>query len=62
MKAFPLAFLLICGAATTFAAPPAPRVVVITIDGLRWQEVFTGADPAYFKPDAKGNIDPLSKK
>jgi len=62
MKAFPLALLLICGAATTFAAPPAPRVVVITIDGLRWQEVFTGADPAYFKPDAKGNIDPLSKK
>jgi hypothetical protein len=24
----------------------APRVVLVTIDGLRWQEVFAGADPA----------------
>ena len=23
-----------------------PKVIVITFDGLRWQEVFTGADSA----------------
>ena len=37
-------------ASSSLAAQPAPRassaVVLITIDGLRWQEVFTGADSA----------------
>ncbi|MEO6212356.1 MAG: alkaline phosphatase family protein [Vicinamibacterales bacterium] len=31
------------------------RVVVITIDGLRWQEFFGGADRDYFKRDKKGD-------
>ena len=40
--------------------PPAPQdpaqaVVVITIDGLRWQEFFTGADRDYFKRDKAGS-------
>ncbi|HET7694322.1 MAG TPA: hypothetical protein VFK57_01335 [Vicinamibacterales bacterium] len=30
-------------------APPARSVVVITLDGLRWQEMFGGADRDYFK-------------
>jgi hypothetical protein len=38
------------------------RVVVITIDGLRWQEMFTGADEAYFKRDSKGVIDPAAAR
>lgn len=25
-------------------SPPAPRVLLVTVDGLRWQEVFRGAD------------------
>jgi hypothetical protein len=33
------------------AQAPARNVVVITMDGLRWQEMFTGADRAYFKPE-----------
>jgi hypothetical protein len=49
-------------ASTAFAQAPVPRVVVITIDGLRFQEMFGGADEAYFKRDAKGVIDPVSKK
>lgn len=44
------------------AQAPTQHVVVITIDGLRWQEMFGGADEAYFKRDAKGAIDPVSKK
>ncbi|MBA3297331.1 MAG: alpha/beta fold hydrolase, partial [Acidobacteria bacterium] len=31
--------------------PPAHHVIVITIDGLRWQEFFGGADRNYFKRD-----------
>lgn len=49
-------------AATGGARAQAPRrnVVVITIDGLRWQEFFGGADAAYFTRDSKGVIDPVS--
>jgi hypothetical protein len=32
----------------------AQHVVVITVDGLRWQEFFGGADRDYFKRDANG--------
>jgi hypothetical protein len=28
--------------------------VVVTLDGLRWQEFFSGADRDYFKRDAEG--------
>jgi Metalloenzyme superfamily len=41
---------------------PAANVVLITLDGLRWQEMFTGADLAYFKRNNKGEIDPISQK
>jgi hypothetical protein len=38
------------------AQPAAPRnVIVITIDGLRWQEFFGGADRDYFKRDDTGS-------
>jgi hypothetical protein len=36
------------------AAAVAKNVVVVTIDGFRWQEVFTGADRAYFKKSKDG--------
>jgi hypothetical protein len=47
--------------AVLFAGPPeaaqstARNVVVITIDGLRWQEFFSGADREYFKRDKEGS-------
>jgi hypothetical protein len=38
---FPLLLLFV-----SCATPdPGPRVILITLDGLRWEEVFTGADP-----------------
>jgi len=38
------------------AQSPSPRnVIVITIDGLRWQEFFTGASRDYFKRDRNGS-------
>lgn len=37
-------------------------VVVITLDGFRYQEMFSGADAAYFKRNAKGVIDPVSAR
>jgi hypothetical protein len=49
-------------AVPAFAQTPSRNVVVITIDGLRWQEVFGGADEAYFKRDAKGVMAPVSRK
>jgi len=61
MKALRLAFLLVCATATITAQAPPPNVVVITLDGFRWQEMFTGADAAYFKRNSKGVIDPVSK-
>ena len=35
-------------------AAPARNVVVITIDGFRWQEMFDGASRDYFKKDKDG--------
>ena len=39
-------------------AQPQPdhrNIIVVTIDGLRWQEFFGGADPAYLKRDKSGS-------
>ncbi|MCW5912317.1 MAG: sulfatase-like hydrolase/transferase [Cyclobacteriaceae bacterium] len=32
-----------------FAQTPAENIILITLDGMRWQEVFTGADSALIK-------------
>ena len=38
------------------AAPrPADHVVLVTIDGLRWQELFGGADREYFRRTGSGD-------
>lgn len=37
------------------AQPQTNSVIVITVDGLRWQEFFGGADAAYFKRDKAGD-------
>ena len=39
------------------AQPADPRVIVVTVDGYRWQEFFGGADPAYFTRNSKGVIE-----
>lgn len=41
---FTLLWLLL--AATAFSQAPAKNIIIITTDGFRWQEVFTGADEA----------------
>ena len=62
MKAFRVVLALAGFASSAFAQAPTRNVVVVTIDGLRWQEMFGGADEAYFKRDNTGVIDPISKK
>lgn len=39
---------------TAAAAPLAANVVIVTIDGFRWQEVFGGADRDYLKKTSDG--------
>ena len=40
-----------------------PRLVIITFDGLRWQEVFGGADPELAQnPKFVGNLNELKSK
>jgi 2'-5' RNA ligase len=48
-----LSFTVASPGAQTVA--PARNVIVITIDGLRWQEFFGGADREYFKRDRNGS-------
>ena len=62
MKTFRGFLVLACFASTALAQPVSRHVVVITLDGFRWQEMFGGADETYFKRDAKGVIDPVAKK
>jgi len=45
--------LLVAWPATT-AAPLTSNVVIVTIDGFRWQEVFGGANREYFKKTSDG--------
>src|SRR5579863_9299514 len=40
-----ITLLLFTAIATANAAPKTRNVVLIVSDGLRWQEIFTGADP-----------------
>jgi Metalloenzyme superfamily len=37
--------LIISGSSTAQSEPDAENIFIITIDGFRWQEVFSGADP-----------------
>ncbi len=49
--------VLIVGLATAAlarAAAPAPNVLLVTLDGLRWQEVFRGADEAFITTEHGG--------
>ncbi|MBX2916478.1 MAG: sulfatase-like hydrolase/transferase [Cyclobacteriaceae bacterium] len=41
--------LLLFKAQLVSAQAPAENVIIITLDGMRWQEVFTGADSALIK-------------
>ncbi|WP_051555861.1 hypothetical protein [Kordiimonas gwangyangensis] len=50
LKALALSVSLSCSA---FAAETkTDTVVLVTIDGMRWQEVFRGVDNAFFDQDA----------
>jgi hypothetical protein len=50
-----LAVTLVVSATPTTAQAVARHVLVVTLDGLRWQEFFTGADRDYFERDKQGN-------
>jgi hypothetical protein len=39
-------------------APPAKNLILVTIDGMRWQEVFGGVDPLLVTDLAGGVVDP----
>ena len=43
-------------------AQTAENVIVITIDGLRWQEVFGGADSSYFKKGSNSEPTDIEKR
>ncbi|HET9467966.1 MAG TPA: hypothetical protein VFO48_06130, partial [Vicinamibacterales bacterium] len=42
-----------------FAQARARNVVIVTIDGLRWQEMFGGADGSYFQKEPNGEPTPI---
>jgi hypothetical protein len=50
------------GAAQPAGQAPARHVVFVTIDGLRWQEFFGGADRDYFKRDKNGDAGPSQRR
>lgn len=59
MRMFRLLLALCAGCLACASQPAAPdaaarNVVVVTMDGFRWQEVFTGAGQAYFKKSSDG--------
>lgn len=54
MKRFSFFLIFICLASNTFSQVKSENVVIVTMDGLRWQEVFGGADSILsFEPKAR---------
>jgi Type I phosphodiesterase / nucleotide pyrophosphatase len=49
MKLIYFAILLLCANSLVFAQNKTENIVVVTLDGMRWQEVFGGADTALLK-------------
>ncbi len=61
MKLFtPLCFLL--GASLSLAQPATKNVVLVTIDGLRWQEVFAGLDESLLTPEHGGVNENMARQ
>lgn len=58
---FALSFA-VAGFPSAQSAPPAKNVVVVTLDGFRWQEMFGGPAPEYFKKDSKGQATALERQ
>lgn len=53
MKNLALAFIALIGL-SAFAQPVTRNVLLVTIDGLRWQEVFRGADETFINTEFGG--------
>src|SRR5262245_33712101 len=53
-RACVILLLLIAAVRPAGTQAVARNVVIITIDGFRWQEMFTGADADYFKKEEDG--------
>lgn len=64
LKAILIAGFSLAGAGAGVAAPQKPtqeHVVLIVCDGLRWQEVFTGADATLLNGEAGGSWAPVAE-
>ena len=48
--------------AGTAAQSGGSNVIIVTIDGLRWQEFFGGAQREYFKRDKNGSGGPAEQR
>ena len=57
MKLIRVLVLVLLSISALSAQPAERNVVLVTIDGLRWQEFFGGADQSYFKRNARGEIE-----
>lgn len=56
-------FLLVVGLLPVQSQNKTKNIILMTIDGLRWQEVFTGADSSLaFNPEYTHNQEILTKK
>src|SRR6266852_3520083 len=55
-----LLLLILVSAASATAQPKARHIILITADGLRWQEVFHGIDDSLMKEKAAGMADAAS--
>jgi hypothetical protein len=54
--------LVLCPIVLLQAQTPSRNVVIITLDGLRWQEFFGGADRDYFKKGKEGEVGAAEKR
>ena len=45
LHAFSLMICLLAGTPKSSVAEVPENLVIVTVDGLRWQELFTGVDP-----------------
>jgi hypothetical protein len=55
-----IALLALLSATQLPAGPAADRILIVTLDGLRWQELFGGAQPELISKPAGGVADTAS--
>jgi len=62
MKKISFSILLVFPFTLLFAQQKTENIIIVTLDGFRWQEVFAGADAALINKTYVGDVSSLKEQ